>query len=222
MTIDNTRLRARWGWTTVLALTVMAVLGGLDAQIKAASGYGILDLEFTSAASGVNAIMSAWEQAGMLAQMGFLMGLDYLYMPAYGFSLFYGSLAAREAFAKDGAARRILTVLAFAPLLGAGFDVIENALEAKMLFTGATDPMALTLTIEVEHLLELGLDELNEREREVLAGRYGLRDREPETLEVLAERLNLTRERIRQIQQEALVKLKRQMLRNGIGRDSIF
>ena len=142
MTIDNTRLRARWGWTTVLALTVMAVLGGLDAQITAASGYGILDLEFTSAASGVNAIMSAWEQAGMLAQMGFLMGLDYLYMPAYGFSLFYGSLAAREAFAKDGAARRILTVLAFAPLLGAGFDVIENALEAKMLFTGATDPMA--------------------------------------------------------------------------------
>ena len=139
MTIDNTRLRARWGWTTVLALTVMAVLGGLDAQIKAASGYGILDLEFTSAASGVNAIMSAWDQAGMLAQMGFLMGLDYLYMPAYGFSLFYGSLAAREAFAKDGAARRILTVLAFAPLLGAGFDVIENALEAKMLFTGAAD-----------------------------------------------------------------------------------
>ena len=87
---------------------------------------------------------------------------------------------------------------------------------------GATDPMALALTIEVEHLLELGLDELNEREREVLAGRYGLRDREPETLEVLADRLNLTRERIRQIQQEALVKLKRRMLRNGISRDSIF
>jgi RNA polymerase nonessential primary-like sigma factor len=87
---------------------------------------------------------------------------------------------------------------------------------------GATDPMSLTLSNEVEQLLNHGLDELNDREREVLAGRYGLRDREPETLEVLAERLNLTRERIRQIQQEALIKLKRRMLRNGVDRDSIF
>ena len=87
---------------------------------------------------------------------------------------------------------------------------------------GATDPMSLTLSNEVEQLLNNGLDELNDREREVLAGRYGLRDREPETLEVLAERLGLTRERIRQIQQEALLKLKRRMIRNGVDRDSIF
>lgn len=87
---------------------------------------------------------------------------------------------------------------------------------------GSSDPMSLTLSNEVERLLEHGLDELSDREREVLAGRYGLRDREPETLEVLAERLGLTRERIRQIQQEALLKLKRRMIRNGIDRDSIF
>ena len=86
----------------------------------------------------------------------------------------------------------------------------------------ATDPMSLTLGNEVEQLLSNGLDELTGREREVLAGRYGLGDREPETLEVLADRLNLTRERIRQIQQEALLKLKRRMLRNGIDRDSVF
>ena len=86
----------------------------------------------------------------------------------------------------------------------------------------ATDPMGLTLSREVEQLLDHGLSELNEREREVLSGRYGLRDREPETLEVLAERMGLTRERIRQIQQEALLKLKRRMMRQGIDRDSIF
>ncbi len=86
----------------------------------------------------------------------------------------------------------------------------------------ALDPMALTLSNEVEHLLQVGLDELTDREREVLAGRYGLRDREAETLEVLAERLDLTRERIRQIQQEALVKLKRRMARHGVDRDSVF
>ena len=87
---------------------------------------------------------------------------------------------------------------------------------------GASDPANLTLHNEVELLLQHGLQELSDREREVLAGRYGLHDREPETLEVLAERLGLTRERIRQIQQEALVKLKRRMARSGISRDSLF
>ncbi len=87
---------------------------------------------------------------------------------------------------------------------------------------GNADPMSLTLNHEIDVLLQHGLDELSDREREVLAGRYGLRDREPETLEVLAERLGLTRERIRQIQQEALVKLKRRMAQSGIDRDSIF
>ena len=86
----------------------------------------------------------------------------------------------------------------------------------------ALDPMNLTLSHEIELLLQHGLDELNQREQEVLAGRYGLHDREPETLEVLAERLGLTRERIRQIQQEALVKLRRRLARSGIDRDSLF
>jgi RNA polymerase nonessential primary-like sigma factor len=56
----------------------------------------------------------------------------------------------------------------------------------------------------------------------VVRGRYGLADREPETLDVLAERLSLTRERIRQIQQEALLKLKRNLARHGVDRDAIF
>lgn len=87
---------------------------------------------------------------------------------------------------------------------------------------GAGDPEQHTLTHETEHLLAHGLEDLSEREREVLAGRYGLHDREPETLEVLAERLGLTRERIRQIQQEALLKLRRRMVKRGVHRDSIF
>ena len=103
---------------------------------------------------------------------------------------------------------------------GAGDNATESMLDT-VADDGASDPMSLTLSREVEHLLNHGLEDLSEREREVLAGRYGLRDREPETLEVLAERLGLTRERIRQIQQEALLKLKRRRLTNGIDRDSI-
>jgi len=100
---------------------------------------------------------------------------------------------------------------------GAGESVLDGVAD-----DGATDPMSLTLGNEIDVLLTHGLDELNEREREVVAGRYGLGDREPETLEVLAERLGLTRERIRQIQNEALLKLRRRMTRQGVDRDSIF
>jgi RNA polymerase nonessential primary-like sigma factor len=86
----------------------------------------------------------------------------------------------------------------------------------------AADPMSLALEHELDDLLVQGLQALDEREREVLAGRYGLGRREPETLEVLAARLGLTRERVRQIQLEALVKLRRAMARDGFGRDSFF
>jgi len=71
-------------------------------------------------------------------------------------------------------------------------------------------------------LLDSELSALSHREREVLTGRFGLHDHEPETLEALAERMGLTRERIRQIQHEALHKLKRHMARHGISRDSVF
>jgi RNA polymerase nonessential primary-like sigma factor len=87
---------------------------------------------------------------------------------------------------------------------------------------GHEDPEGLLLRHEVEGLLEGELLELSRREREVLTGRFGLHNREPETLEALAERLALTRERVRQIQQEALGKLRRHMARRGIDRDSVF
>lgn len=84
------------------------------------------------------------------------------------------------------------------------------------------DPLGTTLSHEAQRWLAHSLAELNDREREVLAGRFGLHDREPETLEDLAARLGLTRERIRQIQNESLLKLKRRMARQGLDRDSLF
>jgi RNA polymerase nonessential primary-like sigma factor len=87
---------------------------------------------------------------------------------------------------------------------------------------GHDDPEDHLLHHELGSLVESELLELSKREREVLTGRFGLYHREPETLEALAERLGLTRERVRQIQQEALAKLKRHMQRRGIDRDSVF
>jgi RNA polymerase nonessential primary-like sigma factor len=86
----------------------------------------------------------------------------------------------------------------------------------------APDPTGVTHHREVERLLESWIDTLSHREREVLEGRFGLHHREPETLEVLSDRLGLTRERVRQIQNEALAKLKRQMARSGVDREALF
>ena len=55
--------------------------------------------------------------------------------------------------------------------------------------------------------LQQALAALSERERQVLVLRYGLDDDEPKTLEEIGRRLGLTRERIRQIQVEALKRL---------------
>ena len=108
-----------------------------------------------------------------------------------------------------------------APLGRDGGDAAESLLDG-VADDHAADPLGCTLSHEVELLISGGLAELTHREREVLTGRFGLHDCEPETLETLAERMGLTRERIRQIQQEALGKLKRRMARQGIDRDAVL
>jgi RNA polymerase primary sigma factor len=55
--------------------------------------------------------------------------------------------------------------------------------------------------------LATALQALGDREREVLVLRYGLADYEPKTLEEIGRRLGLTRERVRQIEVEALRRL---------------
>jgi RNA polymerase nonessential primary-like sigma factor len=84
------------------------------------------------------------------------------------------------------------------------------------------DPDIITQTHEVERLLEEWLHNLSEREQAVLEGRFGLHEHESETLETISARLGLTRERVRQIQNEALLKLKRHLARRGIMRDDLL
>ena len=57
------------------------------------------------------------------------------------------------------------------------------------------------------------LTDLSDREQQVLHLRYGLDDDRPRTLEEVGKQLNVTRERIRQIEAKALRKLKRKNIR---------
>ena len=59
----------------------------------------------------------------------------------------------------------------------------------------------------VDRLLEL-LEKLEDRERKILEMRFGLNGARPLTLEEVSQRIGRTRERVRQIQNQALAKLK--------------
>ena len=98
----------------------------------------------------------------------------------------------------------------------------EHTLGDSLVDLLALDPEDITQAHEVDHLLDTWVATLSDREREVLEGRYGLHGRDPETLDVLSARLNLTRERVRQLQNEALFKLKRYITRRGIKREFLL
>jgi RNA polymerase primary sigma factor len=64
------------------------------------------------------------------------------------------------------------------------------------------------LLVENTHeMIKHSLSVLTQREKEVLELRYGLEGTEPMTLEKIGRHLDLTRERVRQIESEALQKL---------------
>jgi RNA polymerase nonessential primary-like sigma factor len=75
---------------------------------------------------------------------------------------------------------------------------------------------------EVESLVREWITMLTDKQRMVIRHRYGIDECELLTLEELAARLELTRERVRQIQLEALGQLRRILKRHGISRDALL
>ncbi|WP_346796111.1 RNA polymerase sigma factor RpoS [Halomonas sp. Bachu 37] len=75
---------------------------------------------------------------------------------------------------------------------------------------------------DVKEHVNLWLDELSEKQREVVVRRFGLRGHEAATLEEVGAEIGLTRERVRQIQVEALKKLRRALEKQGLSMEAIF
>lgn len=86
----------------------------------------------------------------------------------------------------------------------------------------ALDPESLLQSSEVDQLVSHWVEQLPEKQRRVLERRYGLGGGEIATLEEVAVDLNLTRERVRQIQIEALDQLRRVIKRGGVTRDNLL
>ncbi len=76
--------------------------------------------------------------------------------------------------------------------------------------------------LEVETLVRDWIGQLSEKQRLVIRHRYGIDECEVQTLEELADSLELTRERVRQIQLEALGQLRRIIKRRGVSKDVLL
>jgi len=85
------------------------------------------------------------------------------------------------------------------PMLSVGDAIADESIEG---------PESQLQASEIESLVREWLAQLSDRQRTVIECRFGLNGRELQTLQELAARLGLTRERVRQIQLEALSQLR--------------
>ena len=80
---------------------------------------------------------------------------------------------------------------------------------------------SLAKKIQVEMIHDL-LFHLEDRERVILRMRYGLDNGEPMTLKEIGQRVNLSRERVRQLENDALAKLQEMVVEGKIEQPEIY
>lgn len=85
-----------------------------------------------------------------------------------------------------------------------------------------SDPCDLLQDDDLSQSIDQWLSDLTDKQREVVVRRFGLRGHESSTLEEVGQEIGLTRERVRQIQVEALKRLREILEKNGLSSDSLF
>jgi RNA polymerase nonessential primary-like sigma factor len=85
-----------------------------------------------------------------------------------------------------------------------------------------SDPADTLIDENLRSRLDEWLERLTENQREVIARRFGLRGFERATLEEVGAEIGLTRERVRQIQVEALKTLRGILEAEGLSQDTLF
>ncbi|NEV61770.1 RNA polymerase sigma factor RpoS [Thiorhodococcus minor] len=86
----------------------------------------------------------------------------------------------------------------------------------------AADPSDRIQDTNIRTNLDHWLGKLNDKQREVVERRFGLHGYENSTLESVAQELGVTRERVRQIQMDALRRLRDILEKEGFSIDSFF
>jgi len=85
-----------------------------------------------------------------------------------------------------------------------------------------TDPSLLLQNSDVQRHIDLWLGQLSDKQCAVVERRFGLHGREVATLEEIGNELGVTRERVRQIQIEAIKRLRQILEREGFSVEALF
>jgi RNA polymerase nonessential primary-like sigma factor len=119
--------------------------------------------------------------------------------------------------------RRMLQLAEHTASLDAPLDLDPSLSlsDAIALEDGAT-PDSVLATHEIKGLVHDWLGQLNETQRHVIQRRFGLAQSDPATLDAVADDLGLTSERVRQVQVEALAKLRAMLRRRGVSRKELL
>ena len=121
------------------------------------------------------------------------------------------------------AVRELITLSEHAASLDAPLDIDPSlSIGESLADPNAAPPDTNIHSEEVGRLVREWIDQLTDKQRFVIRHRYGFDDGQIRTLEQLAGELDLTRERVRQIQLEALAQLRRILDRHGLGRDELL
>jgi RNA polymerase primary sigma factor len=102
-----------------------------------------------------------------------------------------------------------LAVRSGAPLASLDAPVSEDAVFGEFIpDAGAVSPEAPLFREDTLRQVKAALESLSPRERRVLELRYGIRNAREHTLQDIAERLGISRERVRQIEARAMQQLR--------------
>ncbi|MBA2653259.1 MAG: RNA polymerase sigma factor RpoS [Tatlockia sp.] len=102
-----------------------------------------------------------------------------------------------------------------------GYDESKSLLDT-IADENSVNPAELLTDENLRNHIETLLDKLTENQQQVIARRFGLRGFEKATLEDVGKEIDLTRERVRQIQVEALKTLRGLLERVGLTQEDLF
>jgi RNA polymerase nonessential primary-like sigma factor len=119
--------------------------------------------------------------------------------------------------------RRVMSLNERVASLDAPLDIDPNlSLGEAIADENSQMPEDMLQNAEVQRHVHEWLEQLNDKQRWVIERRFGINNNDISTLEDLAVDLKVTRERVRQIQMEALRVLRNMLRRKGVSKDQLF
>ncbi|MBI4656170.1 MAG: sigma-70 family RNA polymerase sigma factor [Elusimicrobia bacterium] len=95
-------------------------------------------------------------------------------------------------------------------------DETDDTMEDILQDSQSATPENLISILKLHDELQTALKDIGEREKMIIEYRYGIAGRTPMTLNEIGQKLGLSRERVRQIEERALLRLRRVAARMGL------